>query len=461
MENTPNLNLPYILPSQAQKHVTHNEALQLLDAFVQLSVLDRDLTTPPAIPAEGSRYIVASGASGAWAGQDGLVACLLDGAWEFYAPAEGWIAWVSDEDKLLAWNGTAWGAVSGGGDGITLAELANGTVKRMGVNTLSDDANHLAVKTDAVLFSHDDVTPGTGDMRATINKKEPAKDAGLVFQTAWSTRALLGLYGSDNFALKVSPNGTLFYDALRVDAATGRIELPATNMLTDFAINLYQDSGRFAGEGAVDIVIGAFSFPRYLVLYNGSTVRGVGKFITDNSDYSGAGAALAPEVRSLIDMIRDAGAAGYRRWGLEFWVAEITAGGGTAASLTHNGAAYYTSCFTRQQVRAPAHTFHAYLRAVDSAVLVPVHSGARVFKNGVEFRSPNPVLVAPSEGWVSITIQDTTNPRSSYGYEPMIFRVYARQAGHRWQIACPALMGGLTKVSDDIGIIAGANSWAA
>ena len=27
---TPNLALPFILPSQAQKHVTHNEALQQL-----------------------------------------------------------------------------------------------------------------------------------------------------------------------------------------------------------------------------------------------------------------------------------------------------------------------------------------------------------------------------------------------------------------------------------------------
>jgi hypothetical protein len=34
MDQTPNLKLPYILPSQAQKHVTHNEALRLLDAVV-------------------------------------------------------------------------------------------------------------------------------------------------------------------------------------------------------------------------------------------------------------------------------------------------------------------------------------------------------------------------------------------------------------------------------------------
>ena len=58
---TTHLLLPYILAAQAQKHVTHNEALRLLDGLVQLSVLDRDLTAPPGSPADGDRYIVASG----------------------------------------------------------------------------------------------------------------------------------------------------------------------------------------------------------------------------------------------------------------------------------------------------------------------------------------------------------------------------------------------------------------
>ena len=61
---TTHLLLPYILASQAQKLSTHNEAIRLFDALVQLSVLDRDLTAPPASPADGERYIVASGATG-------------------------------------------------------------------------------------------------------------------------------------------------------------------------------------------------------------------------------------------------------------------------------------------------------------------------------------------------------------------------------------------------------------
>lgn len=52
MDQTPKLKMPYILPSQAQKHVTHNEALRLLDAVVYLSVKSGSrIRTPEALPA--------------------------------------------------------------------------------------------------------------------------------------------------------------------------------------------------------------------------------------------------------------------------------------------------------------------------------------------------------------------------------------------------------------------------
>ncbi|KIT16312.1 DUF2793 domain-containing protein [Jannaschia aquimarina] len=80
MESSVNLSLPYIQPSQAQKHVTHNEALRVLDALVQPVVADRPLAAPPGTPEEGARYIVDDPATGDWAGQDGKVAWRTDGA---------------------------------------------------------------------------------------------------------------------------------------------------------------------------------------------------------------------------------------------------------------------------------------------------------------------------------------------------------------------------------------------
>lgn len=107
-DTTTHLLLPYILAAQAQKHITHNEALRLLDGLVHLSVHDRDLTAPPASPADGDRYIVASGATGLWAGWDLNVALWTDGAWLRLPPRAGWRAWVEDESLLLVYDGSGW-----------------------------------------------------------------------------------------------------------------------------------------------------------------------------------------------------------------------------------------------------------------------------------------------------------------------------------------------------------------
>ena len=92
-DTTAHLALPFIMAAQAQKHVTMNEALRQLDGIVQLAILDRDLTDPPASPAEGDRYIPASGATGAWSGWEGSIAYWIDGAWMRILPSPGWMAW--------------------------------------------------------------------------------------------------------------------------------------------------------------------------------------------------------------------------------------------------------------------------------------------------------------------------------------------------------------------------------
>ena len=78
------------------------------DALHSLIVADKDLATPPGSPSEGDRYIVAAGATGAWSAQDGKIASYFDSAWAFYAPVEGWFTWVSDEDLLYRYTGSAW-----------------------------------------------------------------------------------------------------------------------------------------------------------------------------------------------------------------------------------------------------------------------------------------------------------------------------------------------------------------
>ncbi len=244
MSDTPNLQLPYIMAAQAQKHVTHNEAIRALDAIVQIGVADRDLAAPPVSPADGDRYIVGAGATGAWAGKDGQVAAWQDGAWMFYAPLEGWLAWVADEDALVAWDGSAWGAVGGGGAGAftgladTPADYAGAAgkiavvnpgetaleftdqVPLVGVNATADATNRLAVASEASLFNH----AGAGHQHK-INKNAAGDTASILFQTGFSGRAEFGTTGDDDWHVKVSPDGTTWYEALVADKDTGRVGL--------------------------------------------------------------------------------------------------------------------------------------------------------------------------------------------------------------------------------------------
>lgn len=211
-DQTANLALPLLASSQAQKHLTHNEALNDLDALVQISVLDRHLTAPPGGAAEGDRYIPAGPATGAWAGQENRIAVSRDGGWVFYSPREGWLAWVTDEDQLVGWDGGSWTGAGG----------PNAALKTLGVNASADVNNRLSVTTPSVLFNGE-----TDDINVTLNKQTAGDDARFTFQTGFSTRALFGLLANDDFTLKVTPDGSTFHDAIIVDKDTGGVSFPA------------------------------------------------------------------------------------------------------------------------------------------------------------------------------------------------------------------------------------------
>ena len=359
---TTHLLLPYILASQAQKHVTHNEALRLLDAMVQLSVLDRTHTAPPASPTDGDRHIVASGATGLWTGWDLNIAFWVDGVWMRLVPRPGWLAWIADEAVFAVWNGSTWdpvgepvdvsdavfslvndadptkkalfslsgittgttrtftlpntsselailagtqtfsgnktfsgtltasgtvtvsaaaatigtatttatygmgtgatttgvtktlnlgtggasgsttvvniGSATAGSGGTTVVNTptvtfanavtqvgmpqANLTAQLLGLGgATADSYNRLSMNTPAVLINN----AGAG-IEATVNKAAAGNDAAFAFKTGFSARALIGLLGNDDFSFKVSPNGSAFFDAIRIDRTSGRVELP-------------------------------------------------------------------------------------------------------------------------------------------------------------------------------------------------------------------------------------------
>ena len=221
MDRTDQHGLPYLAADQAQKHVTVNEGLRMLDALVGASARSASVTAEPAAPAPGEAYILPNGAAGpAWDGfAIGTYAVFQDGAWAGFAPRAGLSVFVQDEGVSRIWDGAAWAVSSGG---------AAETTPSLGVNAAADATNKLVVKSDAVLHSHDDVSPGTGDVRHVLNKAGPDGTASFVFQTGYGARAEIGLTGSDDFAFKVSPDGATWYTALTIDRNTGAVTLPNT-----------------------------------------------------------------------------------------------------------------------------------------------------------------------------------------------------------------------------------------
>lgn len=99
---TPNLELPEFGAAGVPSGTDLTLGMRRLDAIVQLAVIAIQ-AVPPADPALGDRYIIATGASGAWAGRVHHLAFWNQGVWAFFVPRQGWTAiidgeiWIFDE----------------------------------------------------------------------------------------------------------------------------------------------------------------------------------------------------------------------------------------------------------------------------------------------------------------------------------------------------------------------------
>lgn len=270
MSETPRLALPLLAAGQAQKHVTHNDALMRLDALVHLVVASRTQTVPPGAPGETAAYLVPAGGSGGFAGHEDELAIFEDGAWSFLAPRPGWQAWVTDEAEHHVWTGTQWRR--------SQPESSLGAAL-WGVNAAADTTTRLAVAAEASLFNH----AGT-DHRLKLNKAAAARTASLLFQTGFSGRAEIGLSGDDQLRIKVSADGASWTEALVVDRASGLVSLPASawaretpqpNLLIngDFQVNQRGFSG-----GA--LAAGLYGFDRWKAHTGGANLSRSGFDLT-------------------------------------------------------------------------------------------------------------------------------------------------------------------------------------
>ena len=115
--------------------------------------------------------------------------------------------WVSDENSIYVFDGSAW------------IRSIGESVDKLGINATADTTNRLSVKSDAILFDHDG-----DDSQVKINKNSATDTSSVLFQTSFSGRAEFGCLGSDDFSLKVSPDGSAFYTAWSIDKDSGDTE---------------------------------------------------------------------------------------------------------------------------------------------------------------------------------------------------------------------------------------------
>lgn len=213
MTSTARLDMPLIAAEQAQKHVTHNEALLLLDAAVQLRLTGRGVVEPPESPDPGQTFAIGTDATDAWQGRDGQLAHWTEGGWRYLQPQAGWLAWDETLAAPVIFDGSEWRALLSNLEGI-------------GVGAIPDPVNRLAIRTEAALFTAiPDSEGGNGNLRLTLNKEAQPDSATLLFQSGWSGRAEIGLSDNDDFAFKVSPDGVTWLPAITLDHADGFVRL--------------------------------------------------------------------------------------------------------------------------------------------------------------------------------------------------------------------------------------------
>ena len=238
--------LPLIQPSQAQKHVTHNEALKILDLIVQMTVASRTVSVPPVSPTSGDCHIVGAGATGVWAGQAGKATTFTGIVWEFYPPKIGWTAHVVDEATSVVYDGAVW--TSAAENPAVFAEL--------GVSATPDATNRLSVSSPASLFSHD----GAGHVMK-INKATSGDSAAILLQTSASGRAEIGTLGNDALTVKVSTDGATFSEGLRITAGVGTADVVVSGAATPSGDTKSVEIGTGAVAGSTTNVIVGSAVP--------------------------------------------------------------------------------------------------------------------------------------------------------------------------------------------------------
>lgn len=230
---TPRLGLPYVVAAQAQKHIPINESLARLDGLVQLAVESRSVSVQPVSPVSGGVWIAA------WPGPPaGTLMRFEAGAWEALTPAEGVLAWVKDENQMVAFDGAAWTPLSATFRSTIAAQTPNLANTRLEVLEQEVTVSGASTTTSIAIPS-----------RAIV--------------LAVSTRTTVAVTGAASYNCGVSGEASKFGGALGVAKNSSNIGvIGPTAFYADTPVSLTAVGGNFvAGKVRVAIHVLRFDAP--------------------------------------------------------------------------------------------------------------------------------------------------------------------------------------------------------
>lgn len=101
--------LPLLAVAQAQKEITHNEALVRIDALLH-PVVQAEFPVPPTLTDTdiGKCWIVAASSIGEWATKTGQIAIWIGGGWRFCIPVEGMQVRLQSRGNDRIWSNGVW-----------------------------------------------------------------------------------------------------------------------------------------------------------------------------------------------------------------------------------------------------------------------------------------------------------------------------------------------------------------
>lgn len=252
------LELPSMGAAQAQKEVTFNQAMQIINARIR--VLSRTVAAPPGDADEGDAYIVPSGASGVWASHEDDVVLWFNEGWLYFDPAEGPLIWVVDDSEYVKYVEGSPGGWESSGELATTADAVGYT---------PGNAGDWDVPPNDVAAAQDELASRVADLEGA----SPTDRSAVSNVSSSSGVVTLDYSLGDYFTLTLTENVTSW--AISNPPGSGKGFTLMVQITQDSTPRTVAKPGTTAGGAALDVSTGSGDIDILAIssFNNGSTLR--------------------------------------------------------------------------------------------------------------------------------------------------------------------------------------------